>query len=107
MIIESFGVKFYAFYVQKTAPFNETKFILQNGIPTHSAPLNIVEVNYGTIFDPPETTRLIEIQVSPVPQLQHSEVSGPSFYDDSSLNTSTSPVEGKAQILHLSKPSRF
>lgn len=53
------------FYVQKTTPLNETNFIVENDIPIESGPLNIVDVNYETIFDPPEIARLSEFLTSP------------------------------------------
>ena len=54
-------MKFYDFYVWKATPLNETKFIRENDIPVESEPLNIVEVNYETLFDPPENARLFNV----------------------------------------------
>lgn len=64
-------MKFDYFYVGKTTPLNETKFTMENDIPIKSGPLNIIEVNNETLIDPPKTTRLFEVLISPYVQLQH------------------------------------
>lgn len=64
-------MKFGDFYVWKTIPLNETKFVMEKHIPITSGPLKIIEINYDTLFDPPKTARLYKILVSPSAQLQH------------------------------------
>lgn len=95
VIEERFDVKFGEFYVYKSSPSKETKFNMENDIPIHSRPLNIEEVNYVTLFDPPETSRVAEILVFTTAQIEHTEVSGPATYEDSSHLPCTSLVEGE------------
>lgn len=70
-------MKFNDFYVRKTAPHNEIFIIIENDIPIQFRPLNIVEVNYDTLFDPLETAILSKILVSPFAQLQNTNDSVP------------------------------
>lgn len=49
---------------------------MENDIPIQSKPLNIIEVNYDTLFDSLETTIFSKILVSTAAQVQHIEVSG-------------------------------
>lgn len=73
-------------------------YIMESDIPISSGPLNIVEVNYDTLFDPTETTHLSEILVSPMAQQQHAEVSRPIISEGTSLDSSTSLVEGERPV---------
>lgn len=100
-------MKFDDFYVRKTTPLNEPKFMMENELPIGSRPVNIVEVDYETLFDPPKTTRLVEVLISPSAQLQHTKDSSPSVSEDYSNMTSTSLVEGGKAIPQFLQPSRF
>ena len=64
IIEEIFDMKFNDFDVQKTTSLNETKFIMANNIPTQSGPLNIIDVNYNTLFDPLRLLFISYIRVS-------------------------------------------
>lgn len=66
---------------------------MENAIPIQSKPLNIVEMNYDTLFDSMESARLYEILVSPKAQLQHTEESRPPSTEDSAHVTYTSLVD--------------
>ena len=87
LIVEIFDVKFDDYYVLNTAPIEETKFTLENDIPPSLVVLNIVEVNYGVLFNPAETANLLEISVSPVAQQHQLEVFGPTISEGTSFHT--------------------
>lgn len=62
---------------------------MESDVPLQFRTLNVVEVKYNAIFDPPETTILSGVLVSHATQLQDAKASGPYLSKDSSHETST------------------